>query len=47
MLVGTNPRFEAPLVNTRIRKRWVFVRTVYRAGSMQPCVVCVCVSFLL
>jgi len=23
LLVGTNPRFEAPLVNTRIRKRWL------------------------
>ncbi len=22
LLVGTNPRFEAPLVNARIRKRW-------------------------
>ena len=41
MLVGTNPRFEAPLVNTRIRKRWVFVNAVYRAGGMQSCV-CVC-----
>ena len=22
LLIGTNPRFEAPLVNARIRKRW-------------------------
>lgn len=23
LLVGTNPRFEAPLLNTRIRKSWI------------------------
>lgn len=23
LLIGTNPRFEAPLVNSRIRKAWV------------------------
>ena len=22
LLIGTNPRFEAPLVNARLRKRW-------------------------
>lgn len=23
LLVGTNPRFEAPLLNTRLRKSWI------------------------
>lgn len=28
LIIGSNPRFEAPLVNARIRKRWVWLQRV-------------------
>jgi NADH-quinone oxidoreductase subunit G len=38
LLVGTNPRWEAPLVNTRIRKAVKAARAVFRSGrrSISP-----------
>ncbi|XP_014292532.1 NADH-ubiquinone oxidoreductase 75 kDa subunit, mitochondrial [Halyomorpha halys] len=36
LLVGTNPRFEAPLVNSRIRKSWV--HNELEVGLIGPCV---------
>ena len=32
LLVGTNPRFEAPLFNARIRKRWEFCNYLDNLG---------------
>lgn len=29
LIIGSNPRFEAPLVNARIRKRWVWLQRVW------------------
>ena len=35
LLVGTNPRFEAPLVNTRIRKRYVACAYMWIGGLLK------------
>ncbi|MFQ5958271.1 MAG: NADH-quinone oxidoreductase subunit NuoG [Alphaproteobacteria bacterium] len=36
LLVGTNPRWEAPLINARLRKRWL--RGGFRVGAIGPTV---------
>lgn len=34
LLIGTNPRFEAPLLNTRLRKAWI--NNDLRVASVGP-----------
>lgn len=38
LLIGTNPRWEAPLVNTRLRKRWSHLKGNFPVGMVGPSV---------